>query len=162
MPNTVLQVLVLATAAALSVNASGLTMTTFENSAMAGTPSTNLTVPSLDLTVPFSKTVGSAEVVGTLTFSKATMYAFECTFDEGIMAFVWIRDHLVCHTRPIPFGNTPSSTDGCPEYPLPVKAGQVDPLVLHVYALNATTGPSKISVQWAELEAPLKAGSKPP
>ena len=41
------------------------------------------------------------------------------------------------------------------------QAGQVDPIVIHVYALNAT-GPAKLSVQWAELDAPLKAGSRPP
>ena len=58
----------------------------------------------LQLTIPLSTTIGSAEVVGTLTFPKETSYAFECTFAEGMMAFVWIRDHLVCHTRPVPFG----------------------------------------------------------
>jgi hypothetical protein len=26
------------------------------------------------------------------------MIAFECEFDEGQIAFVWIRDHLVCCT----------------------------------------------------------------
>ena len=104
-----------------AAGATGLTMTTFSNSAMTGAPATNTTVPGLQLSVPLSATVGSAEITGTLTFTKETMYAFECDFGPGQMAFVWIRDHLVCHTRPIPFGNTPSSTDGCPEYPLPVK-----------------------------------------
>jgi putative isomerase len=151
----------LARAAPAAPAAAGLTMTTYGNTAITGTPLTNTTVPGLDLTVPFSSTVGSAEVTGVVTFAKETMVAFECTFDPGQIAFVWIRDHLVCHTRPVPFGNTPSSTDGCPEYPLPVTAGQVDPVVVHVYNVNATA-PVKISVQWAEIDAPMAKGSKPP
>ena len=141
---------------------SGLTMTTFGNSALHGAPLTNKTVPNLELSVPLSATVGSAEVTGSLTFDKETMVAFECTFAPGQIAFVWIRDHLVCHTRPVPFGNTPSSTDGCPEYPLPVKAGQIDPVVVHIYNVNASAATTAVSVQWAELAAPLAKGSKPP
>jgi hypothetical protein len=75
------------------------------------------------------------------------MIAFNCTFAADIIAFVWIRDHLVCHTRPVPFGNSPSSTDGSPEYPLPVKKGQVDPLVVHVYNTGANKT-SAINIQW--------------
>jgi hypothetical protein len=113
------------------------------------------------------------------------MIAFNCTFAADVIAFVWIRDHLVCHTRPVPFGNSPSSTDGSPEYPLPVKKGQVDPVVVHVYNTGANKT-SAISIQWvrpppdsylscslapvhissccrqAELDAPMKKGSAPP
>ena len=94
---------------------------------MHGRPLSNTTVENLELSVPLSPTVGSAEVTGSVSFDKDTMIAVACTFADGIMAFVWIRDHLVCHTRPVPFGNSPSSTDGSPEYPLPVKIGQIDP-----------------------------------
>jgi len=87
-----------ASAASAASAASGLTMTTFPNTAIHGTPTTNTTVPGLDLTIPFSSTTGSAEVTGVVTFAKDTMIAFECEFDEGQIAFVWIRDHLVCCT----------------------------------------------------------------
>ena len=46
-----------------------------------------------------------------------------------------------------PFGNTPSSTDGCPEYPLPGKAGEVLPLVIHVYNRGSNSS-TNISIQW--------------
>jgi hypothetical protein len=157
--------LIVACAVGLAVQAepttSGVTMTTFGNSAMHGTPLTNTTVPNLELSVPLSPTVGSAEITASLTFDKDIMVAFNCTFGEGIIAFVWIRDHLVCHTRPVPFGNSPSSTDGSPEYPLPVKNGQIDPVVVHVYNTGANKT-SAITIQWAELEAPLAKGSAPP
>lgn len=55
--------------------------------------------------------VGSAEITGTVSYDKNTMYSFDCSFPEGTMVFVWLRDHLICHTNP-PFGNSPSSTDG--------------------------------------------------
>ena len=79
-------------------------MTTFGNSALYGAPLSNTTVPGLELQLPFSETVGSVEVTGTVRFTKQTMIAFECSFGEGQIAFVWFRDHLVCHTRPVPFG----------------------------------------------------------
>ena len=37
----------------------------------------------------------------------------------------------------------------------------MDPVFVHVYNVNATAA-TKISVQWAEIEAPLAKGSKPP
>jgi hypothetical protein len=141
--------------------AAGLTLETYTNAAMSGSPLATTTVSSLDLSVPLSSTVGSAEVTGTLTYPATTNYAFECTFDPGQLAFVWVRDHLVCHTHPIPFGNTPSSTDGCPEYPLPGTAGQVMPVVVHIYNVNASA-PTKISVRWAQIAHPMAKGSAPP
>ena len=36
----------------------------------------------------------------------------------------------------------------------------MDPVFVHVYNVNATAS-TKISVQWAEIEAPLAKGSKP-
>lgn len=51
---------------------------------------------------------------------------------------VQVKDYLVCHTNP-PFGNTPSSTDGCPENPLSATQGEQAPVVVHVYnLLNGT------------------------
>ena len=141
--------------------ASGMTLCTYGNSAMHGRPQTNTTVNDLELSVPLSPTIGSAEVTGSVSFDKDIMIALTCSFADGIMAFVWIRDHLVCHTHPVPFGNSPSSTDGSPEYPLPVKNGQIDPVVVHIYNTGANKT-SAISIQWAELEAPLAKGSAPP
>jgi hypothetical protein len=48
--------------------ASGLNMVTYGNTALSGKPLTNATILGLELTVPLSSTVGSAEVTGTVTF----------------------------------------------------------------------------------------------
>lgn len=100
-------------AAVLTASAAAeLKLDLFENNAISGTPNTTSTVPSLDFQVAMR---GSAEVTGTLTYDETSLYAFDCAFGGGQIVFVWVNDHLVCHTNP-PFGNTPSSTDGSPEY----------------------------------------------
>ena len=140
----------------------GLTVDYYGNSALHGTPMKTTTAPNLELELDLAANVGSAEITGTVNYDQNAMYSFDCSFPAGTMVFVWLRDHLICHTNP-PFGNSPSSTDGCPEYPLPGKTTDDPlPLVIHVYNMNASaTAPAKISVQWAHLKVPLPAGSKP-
>ena len=65
---------------------SGLTMTTFGNSALHGAPLTNKTVPNLELSVPLSATVGSAEVTGSLTFDKDVSEASMTLFPQLIIS----------------------------------------------------------------------------
>ena len=38
-----------------------------------------------------------------LTFDTDSLYAFECAFSPGQMAFVWIRDHLASYPPPFCF-----------------------------------------------------------
>ena len=137
----------------------------FDNSALSGAPASTSTVPTLDFQLADVR--GSAELTGLLTYDETTNFAFDCSFTGGQIVFVWVEDHLVCHTRPVPFGNTPSSTDGSPEYPLRGKKGAQAALVIHVYSYskgggvvtsNATAG---VSVRWARLVSPMKAGSAP-
>ena len=56
-----------------------------------------------------------------------------------------------------PCEGTPSSTDGCPEYPLPVKAGQIDPVVVHIYNVNASAATTAVSV-WSSSDSPSYFG----
>ena len=65
--------------------------------------------------------------------------------------------HLICHTQPIPFGNSPSSTDGCPENPLPGTKGETLPVVIHAYSLQANSS-TNVSVQWAHLATHTEIG----
>ena len=116
--------------------------------------------PVWRLLLPCSPTIGSAEVTGTITLDEDSFYSFACEFSADQMVFVWVRDHLICHTQPIPFGNSPSSTDGSPENPLPGTKGETMPVVIHAYSLH-TNSSTTVSVQWAHLKAPLPARSAP-
>ena len=71
-----------------------------------------------------------------------------------------MKDYLVCHTDP-PFGNTPSSTDGCPENPLSGTKGEQSPVVVHVYNLLNGSNAATVSVRWSPLAVPLASGSTP-
>jgi len=140
----------------------GLRADFFDNSALHGPPSRTSSVHSLDFQVPVR---GSVELTGTLAYDEATYYAFDCTFGGGQLVFVWVADHLVCHTNP-PFGNTESSTDGSPEYPLPAKKGERAPVVVHVYSYAeagpvTSAGTANVTVRWAKLAAPMHAGATP-
>ena len=141
----------------------------FKGAAIGGKPATSSTVDSLQIALHnFS---GSAELSGLLNLppGAASYYAFDCSFDGGQIAYVWIDDHLICHTDPIPFGNTPSSTDGSIENPLVGSASAHARVVLvHVSSASTdgsgaiTSGPTaSVSVRWARLAAPLAVGSKP-
>jgi len=141
-----------------------LALDSFDSCATTGKPTSSETVSSLDFSLP--KLGCAAEVTGTITLTGAKYFAIDCTLTGGQLAFVWVGDHLVCHSNP-PFGNTPSSTDGSAENPLPGNGREL-PIVIHVYAKsdpngtvvsNATAG---VSVRWAPLASPMAAGSKPP
>ena len=79
-------------------------------------PTSTSTVDNLDLSLPVN---GSAELTGTLTLGGSPYYAFNCSFGGGQLVFVWLADHLVCHTDPpFPMAGQGHSTDGIPSNPL--------------------------------------------
>ena len=140
-----------------------LVLDSYDACAIYGPPTSHSAVSSLEFELPSFGC--SAEVTGTLNLTGANFFSFDCSFIGGQLVFLWVGDHLVCHTNP-PFGNSPSSTDGSPENPLP--GGTAMPVVIHVYAKsdapgtvtsNATAG---VAIRWAMLQAPLAAGAKPP
>lgn len=139
-----------------------LALDSYDACAIYGPPTSHSTVSSLEFELPDFKC--SAEVTGMLNLSGANFFSFDCTFVGGQLVFVWVGDHLVCHTNP-PFGNTPSSTDGSAENPLP--GGAALPVVIHVYAKSDAPGTlasnttAGVAVRWAKLHVPLAAGAKP-
>ena len=140
-----------------------LVLDSYDACAIYGAPTLHSTVSSLEFELPSFGC--SAEVTGTLNLTGTNFLSFDCSFIGGQLVFLWVGDHLVCHTNP-PFGNSPSSTDGSPENPLP--GGTAMPVVIHIYAKsdapgtvasNATAG---VAVRWAMQHAPLAAGATPP
>ena len=139
-----------------------LVLDSYDTCAIHGTPTSHTAVSSLEFEIPSFGC--SAEVTGTLNLTGANFFSFDCSFTGGQLVFVWVGDHLVCHTDP-PFGNTPSSTDGSAENPLP--GGTALPVVIHIYAKSdapgtvASNATARVAVRWAMLQAPLAAGAKP-
>ena len=129
-------------------------------------PASTSSVDALEFEVDVA---GSAEVTGTVTLGASPYYAFNCTYGGGQLVFVWLADHLICHTDP-PFpmtGQGFSSHDGSPSYPLR-GGGRALPLVIHVYAASAdgsgrvtSSARARVAVRWSPLVAPLTAGATP-
>jgi len=135
----------------------------YGNSALTGTPKTKSTSPNLELELPLDDGPFSAEVLGTLRYDEPDkLHAFSCNFNStaspgSIIAFVWIGDHLVCHTQP-PFGNTPDSTDGSVHNPLR-NLTKTMPLTVVMHVYSSVYGASRgdklgLSVQWQALSSP--------
>ena len=121
------------TASASFASKSGLTLSTFDNTALAGTPTTTV-VPgfSFDLTAPY----GAAELTGTLTARPGDNYIFACDFGGAAFGALHVDDHLVCQ-----FGANAGSCgpDGQPspcngtDNPLPTMARTALPVRLTVW-----------------------------
>ena len=83
---------------------------TYANSALSGKPTSSEVINS-DLKVSFQNH-GSTALSGTLKYPISSgFYAFDCSFSGGQLVFVWVADHLVCHTNP-PFGHCASDCKG--------------------------------------------------
>jgi hypothetical protein len=140
---------------------------TYKNSALAGPP-VAITTLTNGGELSLSSVGGSTAVSGTLTYDASAFYAFNCSFSGGQIVFVWVGDHLVCHTDP-PFGSrSPSGTDGSIVNPLRGVSGQSVPLLVHVYSASlnnsgvATSGPdAHVSIRWANFAAPLPRTATP-
>ena len=132
---------------------SGLRVDFYPNAAVSGTPSATYAVSSTDFQL--ANFPGSAEVTGMLAVSDADTgrYAFSCSFGGGQIVMVWLNDHLICHTEP-PFGNTPSSTDGCPENPLTVGKDPL-PLVINIFSVSADSSGAITSATTASVAVRL-------
>ena len=139
---------------------------TFENVALSGSPSSSGAIDSeLRLAVPVG---GSTSLSGTLTYPTTGYYSFLCDFAGGQLVFVWILDHLVCHTNP-PFGTRGQSTeDGTIVNPLRSREGQSVPILIHIYSASlddsgvaTSEANASLSVNWLAQDAPLPLGGEP-
>ena len=148
--------------AALASDAEGaLHCDRFTNAALASPPILpSTTVDSSEFML--SNFTGSASVSGVLLFDNisAPFFAFDCSFGGGQIAYVWINDHLVCHTDP-PFGNAPGSTDGSRSNPLPRPTSNASTILIHISSSSLdgtgaiTSGTTaSVRVRWAALKRP--------
>ena len=135
---------------------SALRIDSYPNAALFGLPKTG-SISSLDFT---HSNFTSAEVSGQVHFAHDAFYAFDCAFAGGQLVFVWIDDHLVCHTNP-PFSNSPSSTDGSAQNPIAYKSGDKRHILIHIYSTATSSDAASVRVSWAPLKMPLAVGVVP-
>ena len=87
---------------------SGLSLTVYNNTGLAGAPASARLIPDLSFTLPLSTAALSAEAVGTLRAEAGLVYNFSCDFGDATYAALHVDDHLVCqhgvHLRGVPPG----------------------------------------------------------
>ena len=110
---------VLALVATLVVRASaestsqGLTLRTYGNTALAGTPTSTSVATSA--TVALAGAPSSGELSGMLTFPATGVYEFNCNFTGTTTGWVWVDGHQVCND-----GNVYKLGAGSFDNPLPM------------------------------------------
>jgi hypothetical protein len=77
----------------MAAASAGLTVETFANSGLSGTPSSTSVVPDTTL---ISADGLSAFIFGTVTFPSVGTWTFDCTFANTAVGFFWIDGHLLC------------------------------------------------------------------
>ena len=154
----------------------GITLASYDNSVLHGTPRSAAIVPTLaPLRVDMS--TRSAEALGMLTYPSAGAWAFECTFGGSIRAaFVWLDDHQVCV-----FGaydnqaQDRSSIDGSPGYPLIAKSANTSSVLRIQFWGGSSTAASAssssnssagdedmtVAVQWRQCAPAAALASSP-
>ena len=83
----------------------GLTLSLFNNTALAGSPAFTGLVPTPNYTHAAVDAPFSALLSGTLRVERGYTYSFECDFGGAVLGYVHIDGHLVCQTganRPHP------------------------------------------------------------
>ena len=88
----------LAVAASASEPA-GLTLSVYNNTALAGAPASSRVVPHPTFSLPLAAGAAgplSASLVGTMTAEPGRNYSFNCSFGAAHFATLHVDDHLVC------------------------------------------------------------------
>ena len=79
-------------------------------------------------------------------------YAFDCEFSDrnstSVVVFVYLEDHLICHTTPYPFSESAFSRDGTTSSPLAniTLSSTRNRLVVRAYGENASD--YKMTLRW--------------
>ena len=100
-------------------------------------------------TGPFSVTVET----GIDLPDENRRYAFLCDFSNqsstSVVAFVYLEDHLICHTSPYPFAESPFSRDGTTSAPLSniTLSSRNNRLLIRSYG-NHTSSDFNVTVSW--------------
>ena len=152
--------------------AAPVTVSVFNNTALAGSPAATYTFPTLDLSFPPPSASFSAEIYTQLAFPTPGYFVFECTpLDArgGLIGFVYVDDHLVCNTGSAqPYANPPNSTDGSQANPIYIRAGRVRPAMVRARlfvtepagAASGGGAPFVFGLQWCSPAGP-SAGCAP-
>lgn len=163
------------------LTSAALRVDTYARCAPSGTPTATVLVPSGNISL--SDFGCFAEVTGVLHATPG-FYTFACELKGGQNVFVWVDDHLICHSKSLFGEQGPSAVDGSVANPLEVRpkpmAGRsfapnwslgpdgnqtvALPFVAHIYAASAnSTGQitsareSSVCISWAQLLEPLRA-----
>jgi len=140
----VMNAILVAVASALA-GPSGLNVSLFENSGLAGPPSTSF-IEHDTSRLTFPPHALSAIVSGTLTFPSLGTYQFECDFRALNVAFVWIDGHLLCQDGA--YNTSAGSTDN----PLPVRRVKSFAFRIHVYKDAGSL--ATVAVRWGKQSEP--------
>lgn len=110
---TVLALLSLLCAHDAAAAANGVTLSIFNNTALAGAPSTTKTLDTFSVTIPSSGAPFSAEAVAALSLpgEEGGLFTFSCEFTGVTTAFFWVDDHLVCQSGAYEWGKDGNDTD---------------------------------------------------
>jgi len=129
---------------ALTKQATGLTLFSFDNSGMANNPTTTEVVTSLDSVT--LKNALSGIISGNIEFPNAGhVYEFQCNFENTSLAFVWVDGHLICQDN-----NAYVPDLRTIDNPLPIRTKTSLPFRAHLYK-DELVESARLSVRWRNL-----------
>ena len=140
-------VVLLVGASAFATN-TGLALSVFNNTALAGQPSSTSLVPTPNYTSASGSDPFSALITGTLSVTRGYTYNFTCDFGGAVLGYVHIDGHLVCQTgangphKPAP----PSVISVAYDLPLPVLSSTEWPVRFAVVHNGSSTKPLSVGM----------------
>ena len=145
--------------------AAGLTLQVYNNTALAGLPSTT-TTSGFPISLRPHAYNNSAEATGTVTFPSYGDFVFQCNFSSSVVVgFVWFSDHEVCvhgaYTNDV---HDRSSMDGSPAYPLLVTEAMDNmkmPIRIHIWTGANSAAAAAVDVQWQQVSGPTPTSTPP-
>lgn len=135
----------------------GLTLKTYPNTALSGTPTTTSVVSAAACAVPTGGAPLSAELVGTIAFpAGGGTFHFNCSWLSTTVGFVWVDGHMVCQD-----GHAYHPGSGTTDNPLSVNVlpnqtkGVISslPFRAHIYYSGHDETHVGVNVTWAALSA---------
>jgi len=149
-------------ASALASTNQGLTLSIFNNTALAGQPATTSLVPTPNYTHPNGDAPFSALITGTLSVARGYAYNFTCDFGGAVLGYAHIDGHLVCQTgangphQPAP----PSVISVAYDLPLPVLSSSEWPVRFAVVHNGSSAGPLSVGMSITRIPPfPSKGGA---
>eukprot|EP01060_Flectonema_neradi_P036810 TRINITY_DN719_c0_g2_i1.p1 TRINITY_DN719_c0_g2~~TRINITY_DN719_c0_g2_i1.p1 ORF type:complete len:809 (+),score=122.46 TRINITY_DN719_c0_g2_i1:62-2428(+) len=127
----------------------GLTVSTFGNGALSGTPLNTYTVQSVDIS---DQAAGGVKVTGTITFPSYGWHNFSCAFSGTSLAVVWVDGHMVCTDgKHYSKWNSTQQRLGDSDYPINIRTKKDLAFRAHLYRNSSVSSGSAttFSMKWA-------------